>query len=128
MEDGDKSNEMDQDAKYPTSTLRRGPSRKAKIPMSYREMVGRNDNRQKDTDTAILATMDPYNSSKFSFSSASSYHVRDTFISEDGTIEGMHTCALIKKVQIHGVDNPVNKDILRQSSTDKVAWEDTMIK
>ena len=72
--------------------------------------------------------MDTYSSIHFPFSSASIYHERDTFVSEDGTIEGMHPYAFIAKVYTHRVDNPTYNDIFRGSSTEKLAWEGAMTK
>ena len=84
-------------------------------------MGGKDDNRQKYMDTDFLATMDLYESSSFSFFSASSYYARDTFVSENDNIEDIFPCVFIAKVQNHGVDNPTYENILRGSSTEKTA-------
>lgn len=71
-----------------------------------------------DADSAFLATMDD-RSSKISFSTASSYFVSASFLSEEDTIEDTHPCVFISKVQMHELDNPTHKDILRGPEEEK---------
>ena len=64
-----------------------------------------------DADSVFLATMDD-RASKFSFSSASSYFASAFYLTEEGTIEDIHPCAFVSKVQTHEQDNPTYKYIL----------------
>ena len=72
-----------------------------------------------DADSVFIATMDERASNKFYFSSASSYFTSTTYLTEEKTIENLHPCAFISKVQTHEKDNPTYKDILRGSEEEK---------
>ena len=72
-----------------------------------------------DADSAFIATMDDRASTRFSFSSASSYFASVSYLTEEETIEDLHPCAFILKVQTHKLDNPTYKDILRGSDDEK---------
>lgn len=79
-----------------------------------------------DAYSVSLDTMDD-KASKFSFSSASSYFASATYLTEEGTIEDIHPCAFVSKVQTHEQDDPTYKDILRGSEEEKQLWDAAMI-
>ena len=106
------------------ATPRRDPKRASKYTSSYKGMVGMMSTM--DADSAFLATMDD-EQSKFSFSSAYSYLASTSFLSEEDTIEEIHPCAFISKVQTHQQDNPTYKDILRGTEQEKQLWDDAMV-
>ena len=58
-EDNNELKEKDSNIKPPSNMLSRGPSRTAKMTMSYRRNIGKDDNRWKDADTTFLTTLDP---------------------------------------------------------------------
>ena len=122
--EGDESEEEEDPEKelknIATPTSRRGPARAAKVPISYRGMVGmKKEHPQQTVDSAFLGRIDLCNDHTFSFSSASSYFTRDTYLSEDGTMEDIHPCAFTAKVQTHDQDNVTYKDILRGSASER---------
>ena len=104
---------------------RRGPSRSSRFTSSYKGMVGVKSTM--DADSAFIATMDD-RTSKFSFSSASSYFASALYLTEEETLEDLHPCAFISKVQTHKLDNPTYKDILRGSEEDGQLWDEAMVK
>lgn len=48
-----------------------------------------------------------------SLSSTSSLYTQYTYVSDNDTLEYIHHCVVIAKVQTHDLDNPTYKDILR---------------
>ena len=84
-------------------TLRRGPDREAKVTTDYSGMIEKGN--LKSVNNAFLETVDPYDSHTFLVSSASSFHTRDTYLSEDDTLEDLHPCAFVSKVQAHDLAN-----------------------
>ena len=105
-------------------TLRRDTSRRLKVPINYQGMMGKE--HVKSQDYAFLETVDPYDTHSFSLSSVSSSYTRDTFMSNGGTVEDLHLCAFIAKVQTHDLDNPTYDDNLRGAVAEKTAWDDSM--
>ena len=81
-----------------TPSLRKGPKRSSRFSSSYKGMVGVTSTM--DADSVFLATMDD-RASKFSFSSASSYFASAFYLTEEGTIEDIHPCAFVSKVQTY---------------------------
>ena len=83
---------------------------------------------QQTVDSAFLGRIDLYDDHAFSFSSASSYFTKNTYVSEDGTIEDIHPCAFTAKVQTHNQDDPTYKDIMRGSASEREQWDEAMTK
>ena len=106
------------------TTPRKGPKRAVRFTSSYKCMVGLISTME--ADNAFLATMDN-EKSKYTFSSAYSYLASTSFLSEEETIEDVHPCAFISKVQTHLKDNPTYKDIMRGIEQEKQLWDDTMV-
>ena len=78
-----------------------------------------------DADSEFLTTVD-HVSPEFSFSSASSCLTSAIYLSEEETIEDMHPCAFISKVQTHDQDNSSYKEIIRGQVEDKQLRDDAM--
>ena len=57
--------------------------------------------------------------SRFSSSSASSYHARDIYLTEEKTIENIHPCAFVAKVHSHDKDHPTYKEIIKGDKEEK---------
>ena len=110
----------------PPTHPRRGPPRSSKFTSSYKGMLGVKSTM--DADSAFIATIDDRATNKFAFSSASSYFASVTFLSEEETMEDLHPCAFISKVQTHELDNPTYKDILRGSEEERHQWDEAMVK
>ena len=81
-----------------------------------------------DADSAFIATMDDRASTRFSFSSASSYFASVSYLTEEETVEDLYPCAFISKVQTHELDNSTYKDILRGSEKERELWDEAMVK
>ena len=74
---------------------------------------------RKDVNCAYISfwgTVDPYDPDTFSFESATSFHTKNTYLSEDGTIEDIYPCVFVTKEQAHDIDNPTYKYVLRDST------------
>ena len=122
--DGDVSEEEDAQ-ESDMLVLRWCPSRKAKLSINYRRMMGREDHVE-SLDCTLLSSVDPYNS--FSFSSTSSSYIRDTYLVDNDTIKDMHTCAFIAKVWNHNLDDPTYKETIRWPIAEKIVCEEAMTK
>jgi hypothetical protein len=121
--------ETEKERSIATPTPRRGPARAAKVPMSYRGMVCmKKEHPQQTVDSIFLGRIDLCDDHTFSFSSAFNYFTRDTYLSEDDTMEDIHPCAFTTKVQTHNQDNPTYKDILRGSASEREQWDEAMTK
>ena len=107
-------------------TLKRRLDRAAKFPTDYSGMIGKGI--LKSADNTCLETVYPYDLHTFSLSSASSLHTRDTYLSEDDTLEDLHPCAFLSKMQANDLDNPAYKDIPRGSAAERASWDETMTK
>ena len=51
-----------------------------------------------------------------------------SYVTSDGTIEGIHSYAFFAKVQTHNSDNPTYKDILRLPEKERIMWDVAMVK
>lgn len=60
-------------------------------------------------------------------SPAMEYLDRSSYVSKDGTIEGIHPYAFSAKVQTHGPVNPTYKDIIRLPEEEKKLWDVAMV-
>ena len=73
-------------------------------------------------DECFLVSMD-LNETTDHDSSAMKYLDRDSYVTSDGTIEGLHPYAFSAKVQTHSTDNPTYKDILRLPDEERKMWD-----
>ncbi len=80
-----------------------------------------------DTDNAFLATLECKSANRYVSSYASSQYIRDSYLTEDNTMEEIHTCAFVHKVQTHEKDSPTYEEILSGLEEEKQLWEDTMV-
>ena len=78
-------------------------------------------------DECFLVSMD-LNETTDHDSSAMKYLDRDSYVTSDGTIEGLHPYAFSAKVQTHSTDNPTYKDILRLPEEERKLWDVAMVK
>ena len=53
---------------------------------------------------------------------------KDTYLSEDGTLENIHPYAFSAKVQTHNSDIPTYKDVLRLPEEENKLWDVAMVK
>ena len=53
---------------------------------------------------------------------------RDSYVTSDGIIEGIHPYAFSVKVQTHSSDNPTYKDILGLLEEEMMLWDEAIVK
>ena len=74
---------------------KRGPSISARFNSTYIGIIGVES--VVDSDSVFLTTYDD-RASRWSFSSASSYHTRDIYLTKEETVENIYPCAFVAKV------------------------------
>ena len=112
----DDEDELATNREGPSTNPRKGPIRSSWFTSSYKYMLG--VKATMDANSAFVAPMDD-RTSKFSFSSTSSYFASASYLTEEETLEGLYPYAFISKVQTHVLDISTYKDILRGSEEEK---------
>ena len=83
--------------------------------LSYTSLIGIVKEQLYQNDNVFVSTYEPSDTSKLS-TSATRAHESNQYMSPDDSIENIHPCAFIAKLQANQKDNTIYGDILKCST------------
>ena len=120
--------EEDEEYNGKTPLMRHYPLRESRRTINYKGVLGicnqaetllhQDEISQRAIDFSLESTF--YQSSAFFKIS------KETFLSNDNTMEDIHLCAYLMQLQEHGSDTPTYEDVFRSSEEEQRQWEISM--